>query len=375
VARIALPRVIIHLDMDAFYSSVEQRENPSLKGKPVIVGADPREGKARGVVMGCSYEAREFGVHSAMPISVAYRLCPNGVYLKPNFGLYEEASERIMRLLRTFSEKLEQISIDEAFLDITEKVTSFEAAAVLARAIKEQVHSKENLSCSIGIAPNKAIAKIASDSKKPDGLTIIPPEKVREFLDPLPVSRISGVGKKSSELLGQMGIVTIRQLATTHPSRLSDAFGKYGIRIWQVANGTDEEGVISSSAVKSISSEITFDEDIQDKGKIMAAFGEIVGDVHARLQSQRLLYRTVGIKVRLENFETFTRARTHTKYTNERSVIEDYVRELFREFESSPRKIRLVGVRVSGLRRLGPEQETILSWANAKKIGRSLTDV
>jgi len=368
-----LRRIIMHIDMDAFYSSVEQRENPSLKGKPVIVGADPKEGKSRGVVMGCSYDARAFGVHSAMPISVAYSLCPTGHYLRPNFTLYEHVSEEIMRILQEFSEKLEQVSIDEAFLDISEKAASFEAAATFAEEIKRQMAHRVNLPCSIGIAPNKAVAKIASDSAKPGGLTIVPPERVGEFLDPLPVSKISGVGKKSSELLARMGITTIRQLAAMHPSRLSDAFGKYGIRIWQIANGIDEEEVVTSKSIKSISSESTFDQDIQDRGKIMEAFDSIIGDVHARLQSQNMLFRTVGIKVRLENFETFTRAKTHTKYTNERSIIHGYVKQLFGEFEQPPRKIRLVGVRLSGLQSLGSQQETMLSWANPKRHD-SMTD-
>jgi len=350
--------------MDAFYSSVEQRENPTLIGKPVIVGADPKEGKGRGVVMGCSYEARKLGVHSALPISIAYRLCPNGVYLPPNFTRYEQASEQIIQLLRTFSEKLEQMSIDEAFLDITEKVSSFEEAAALADIIKREIREKAKLTCSIGIAPNKAIAKIASDFKKPNGLTSVPPQKIREFLDPLPVTKISGVGKKSSELLTQAGIVSIGQLASTHPSRLTEIFGKYGTRIWQIANGIDEEEVITSSAIKSISSETTFQEDVTDKTKVMQAFDSIIQDVHARVQSQRMLFRTIGIKVRLENFETFTRARTHTRYTNEKAIIEEYVKQLYREFENSPRKIRLVGVRVSSLISLDSEQESILRWAN-----------
>jgi len=369
----ALNRIIMHIDMDAFYSSVEQRENPSLRSKPVIVGADPKSRKGRGVVMGCSYEARAFGVRSAMSISVAYRLCPAGNYVKPNFALYERASEQVMQLLQNFSDKVEQMSIDEAFLDISGRVAGFEAAAVLAEEIKRQISNEVGLPCSVGIAPNKAIAKIASDSKKPNGLTLVPPETVREFLDPLPVSKISGVGKKSSVLLARMGITTIGQLAATHPSKLDDTFGKYGIRIWQVANGTDDEDVVVSRAMKSVSAESTFDEDVQDRGKIREAFDSMIADVYARLQSRNMIFRTVGIKVRLEDFETFTRAKTHTKHTNEISVIEDYVELLFREFENSPRKIRLVGVRISGLESLGAHQETLLSWANARG-GRSVTE-
>lgn len=299
-------RVILHIDMDAFYPSVEQRENPALIGKPVIVGADPKEGKGRGVVMSCSYEARKLGVRSALPISIAYRLCPNGVYVPPNFTRYEQASEEIIGLLRTFSDKVEQMSIDEAFVDITEKASSFEEATAMAETIKREIREKAKLTCSIGIAPNKAAAKIASDFKKPDGLTCVPPEKLREFLDPLPVTKISGVGKKSSELLTQAGIVSIGQLASTHPSRLTEIFGKYGTRIWQIANGIDEEEVVTSYAVKSISSESTFQEDELDRNKVMEVFDSIIQDVHARVQSQNVLFRTIGIKVRLEDFETFT---------------------------------------------------------------------
>jgi DNA polymerase IV (DinB-like DNA polymerase) len=358
-----LLRVIMHIDMDAFYSSVEQRENPSLRGKSVIVGADPKGGKGRGVVAGCSYEARKFGVHSAQPISIAYRLCPNGVYLRPNFTLYEQVSEQIMELLRRFSEKLEPMSIDEAFMDVSDKLANFEEAAGLATKIKQEVKEKAQLTCSVGAAPNKSVAKIASDFKKPDGLTIVPAGKVQEFLAPLPVGKISGIGKKSSEVLGARGIKTIGDLAATHPSKLTEAFGKYGTRLWQVANGIDDEEVITSYSIKSISSETTFEEDVTDRGKVREAFASLIQDVHARVQSQKVLFRTVGIKVRLEDFTTFTRAKTHPRYSDDKAVMQECVKELFSEFEKSPAKIRLVGVRVANFRRMDAEQETLLSWA------------
>ena len=353
----------MHIDMDAFYSSVEQRENPSLEGKPVIVGADPKGGKGRGVVAGCSYEARKFGVHSAQPISLAYRLCPNGVYLRPNFTLYEQASEQVMSLLRQFSERLEQISIDEAFMDVTGKVPGFDEAAALATKIKQEIKEKTQLTCSVGVAPNKSVAKIASDFKKPDGLTIVPPERLREFLAPLPVGKISGIGKKSSEVLKKMGINSIGELAATHPSKLIDVFSKYGTRLWQVANGIDEDEVVTSYPIKSISSETTFEEDVSDKEKIMKAFASLIDDVHSRVLSQKMLFRTVGIKVRLEDFTTFTRARTHSRYTNDKTVMDEYVKRLFAEFETSQKKIRLVGVRVANMRQMDAGQDTILSWA------------
>jgi DNA polymerase IV (DinB-like DNA polymerase) len=358
-----LLRIIIHVDMDAFYSSVEQRENPALRRRAVIVGADPKGGSGRGVVMGCSYEARRLGVHSAQPISQAYRLCPEGAYLPPNFALYEQASEQAMSVLRQFSQRLEQPSIDEAFLDVTGCVFSFDEALDLATRMKLEMKKKTELTCSIGIAPNKSVAKIASDFRKPDGLTNVPPEKMREFLAPLSVGKISGVGKKSSVILNNMGINTIGQLASTHPSRLTEVFGKYGVRVWQIANGIDGEEVVTSVPIKSISSETTFDEDSSDRARITEAFNFLIRDVHSRVQTQKMLFRTVGIKVRLEDFTTFTRARTHTRYTNERLVMEEYVKQLFREFEGSPRKIRLLGVRVSNLKGLGSGQETILDWA------------
>lgn len=208
-----------------------------MRGMPVIVGADPKGGKGRGVVTGCSYEARKFGVHSAQPISIAYRLCPNGVYLRPNFTLYEQVSEQVMQLLKQFTEKLEPMSIDEAFMDVSEKVTTFEEAAALARRIKDEVKGKAQLTCSVGVAPNKSIAKIASDFKKPYGLTIVLPEKVHEFLSPLPAGKISGVGKKSTEVLEGMGIKTIGDLAATYPGKLIEVFGKYGTHLgkWPTA--------------------------------------------------------------------------------------------------------------------------------------------
>lgn len=248
---------------------------------------------------------------------------------------------------------------------MTGKVASFEEAEALAVKIKQDVKEKTQLTCSIGIAPNKSAAKIASDFKKPDGLTVVPPDKVRDFLSPLPVNKISGIGKKSTELLKQMGINTIGGLASTHPTRLVDEFGKYGTRLWQVANGIDEEEVVTSYSIKSISSETTFEEDVADTNKVMEALISLIKDVHTRTISQNMLFRTVGIKVRHEDFSTFTRAKTHPRYTNDRAVMEDYVKILFSEFESSREKFRLVGVRVSNLRKADTGQETILSWADS----------
>ena len=360
-----MPRIILHVDMDAFYASAERRQNPALAGLPIIVGADPKSGKGRGVVAGCSYEARKFGVHSAQPISRAYRLCPQGVYLRPNFPLYEETSARMMDILRSFSEKLEPMSLDEAFLDLSDRTADFDEAAQIAKRIKEEIKAREGLTCSVGVAPNKSIAKIASDYKKPDGLTAVTPDQAQSFLRPLPVSRISGVGKKTTELLEKVGIKTIGDLASYPAGRIVELFGKWGIWMWQIANGIDESPVVSSYDIKSISTETTFEQDIEDRNIVIETLDRQAREVHARAVQEGFLWRTVGLKLRFEDFTTFTRAKSRNDYTNRLDVVQSSVRFLFSEFEKDPRKVRLVGVRLSNLRRTDLSQETLLAWSKS----------
>jgi len=361
-----VPRIILHVDMDAFYASAERRRNPELTGLAIIVGADPKGGKGRGVVAGCSYEARKFGVHSAQPISRAYRLCPQAVYLRPNFALYEEVSARIMDILRGFSEKLEPMGLDEAFLDLSEKVEGFEQAAEVAKKIKDEIKTREGLTCSIGVAPNKAIAKVASDHRKPDGLTVVTPDEASSFLRPLPVSRISGVGKKTAEILEKVGVKTIGDLARFPAGRIVELFGKWGIRLWEIANGIDESPVITSYDIKSISNETTFEEDVADRSIVIETLDKLALDVHSRATQDGFLWRTVGIKLRFEDFSTFTRAKSRNDYTQSLDVVRNSVRSLFSEFEKDPRKIRLVGVRLSNLRRTDLSQETLLAWSKSQ---------
>lgn len=354
--------------MDAFYASVEKRENPALRELPVIVGADPKGGKGRGVVAGCSYEARRCGVHSAQPISMAYRLCPHGVYLRPNFDLYERVSSRIMQLLRQFSEKFEQVGIDEAYLDVSERAVTYGEAEKLAVKIKEEIRLREGLTCSIGVAPNKSIAKIASDHQKPDGLTVVEPDRVPDFLGPLPVSKISGVGEKTQKALEKLGIRTIGELAKAAPAKLSQWFGKYGVRLWEIANGTDASEVRPSYTMKSISSERTFEEDVRDRSLVLEELEKLVEEVYSRAVQENYLFRTVGIKVRFEDFSTFTRSRSHIEYTNRKDLVLECVRSLFKEFENDRRRVRLVGVRISNLRRQDELQESLLTWAEAGQV-------
>jgi len=361
-----VPRIILHVDMDAFYASAERRRNPELTGLPIIVGADPKSGKGRGVVAGCSYEARKFGVHSAQPISRAYRLCPQAVYLRPNFALYEEVSARIMDILRGFSEKLEPMGLDEAFLDLSGKVEDFDQAAKVAKNIKDEIKAQEGLTCSIGVAPNKAIAKIASDYRKPDGLTVVTPGEASSFLRPLPVSRISGVGNKTAEILEKVGVKTIGGLASFPAGRIVELFGKWGIRLWEIANGIDESPVVTSYDIKSISNETTFEEDVADRSIVIEMMDKLARDVHSRATQDGFLWRTVGIKLRFEDFSTFTRAKSRNDYTQSLEVVRNSVRSLFGEFEKDPRKIRLVGVRLSNLRRTDLSQETLLAWSKSQ---------
>ena len=343
-------RIILHCDLDAFYPSCEIKRNPSLAGKPLIVGADPKGGHGRGVVMSCSYEARKLGVRSGMPISQAYKLCPQATYVPPDFELYGESSDRAMEVLRRFADKFEQTSIDEAYMDVGDRCQTYDEAVELARNVKSDLKSTESLTVSIGIAPNKSVAKIASDMKKPDGLTTVKPDDVKAFLDPLPVGKISGVGKKTTELLGKHGIQTIGQLSKIPAKQLTDWFGKGGVWLWGIANGIEESPVEERGLRKSISVEQTFERDVQNKQIVLEALESLVKEVHERLLAEKLLFRTVSIKVRFEGFQTFTRDKTHTGYVDDVDVVREYVHLLFREFEKDRRRIRLVGAKLSDLR-------------------------
>ncbi len=358
-----MPRIVFHVDMDAFYASVETKYNPELKGKPVIIGADPKGGVGRGVVAACNYEARKLGVHSAMPISRAWRMAPTAVYLPPNWKLYGEDSDRVMLLLRGFADTFEQLGIDEAFLDVSKKVKDYERAEDFARRIKREVLEKERLTCSIGVAPSKSVAKIASDFQKPDGLTVVPPDRVKDFLAPLPVSKISGVGKKTEEVLLRFGIRTIGQLSVVPGKELVRIFGKNGIWLWAIANGLEETPVEERPPVKSISMEQTFEKDLADVKLVQEALLELSQEVYERAITEDVLFLTVGIKVRYKGFVTFTREKSFQDYTQEKRLIVETVRALFKEFESSGKEFRLVGVRLSNLKKVETKQASLYEWA------------
>jgi DNA polymerase IV (DinB-like DNA polymerase) len=356
------PRIIFHIDMDSFYASVEIQRNPSLKGKPVIVGADPKAGTGRGVVSTCSYEARRYGVRSGMPISKAYKLCPNGVYLPVNISLYEKASERIEQILKRYADKVERVGIDEAFIDVTEKVKEYGSAKELALKVKDAIYIQEGLTCSIGVAPNKSVAKIASDFKKPNGLTVVEPNHVGEFLDPLPVTKIIGVGKKTYSVLMRFGLETIGQVARYPREDLAQVFGKFGIYLWEVANGIDYSEVQEVGEPKSFSQEHTYEKDTDDQSLVLKTLQLQAENLYRQLVEMQYQYRTVTLKIRFKDFETFIRSRSLPSHTYDKEAIMATVRILLREFENDPRKIRLVGLKVSDLRKLDQGVERIERW-------------
>ncbi len=355
-------RTIFHVDLDAFYVSVEARENPALRGLPVVVGADPEGGNGRGVVVACSYEARKSGLRSGMPISQAFRLCPKGTYMRPNWALYEKASEEVMSTLRGFADKFEQASIDEAFLDVSSKAPELESARALASSVKDAVKKRHGLTCSIGVAPNKSAAKIASDRNKPDGLTVVPWGGVRDFLAPLPVTVVPGVGRKTQEFLKEKGVETVGQLQQLQGRQLMSWFGKNGVWLWGVIQGEENTEVRQQEMPKSLSVERTFREDVADFREVRREARDAASELMRRVRSSRLAYRVGGIKIRFQGFETHTREKTLVSHTQSEDALLETVDSLLDEFEEEGRPVRLVGVRVADLMKATSQPKRLDEW-------------
>lgn len=338
------------MDLNAFYPSVEAVRNPDYRDKPLIVGADPKGGKGRGVVVSCSYEARTFGVRSGMPISRAFSLCPDAIYIRPDFPLYGRVSKRIMNLLRNYADKFEQVSIDEAFLDVTDRTGGdYGSARDLAVRIKTDLEINEGLFCSIGIAPNKSGAKIASEFQKPDGLTVVRKEEFGNFLSPLPVSAISGVGKKTEEFLNTISVRTIGDLQKIPGQQLVKYFGKTGVWLWGVANGL-ERIEVKERPMRSLSAEHTFDQDVSERSEVLLKLEEIGRKLHSRVLASNVEYRVVGIKIRFTHFQTHTRENTLPLFTDDLDTMLREARNLLKEFEYDHRKVRLIGIFVADFR-------------------------
>lgn len=342
-------RYIVHVDMDAFFASVEQRDNPSYRGKPVIVGADPKEGKGRGVVAACSYEARTFGIHSALPISMAYKRCPNAVFLTPDMSRYAEASHKVFDILEKFTPHIEPVSVDEAFMDITGSCHLFGGALETCKKIKERIKKELSLTASIGMAPNKMTAKIASDIDKPDGLVIVKKGDLLSFLHPLPAGKLWGVGEKTLLELQKIGVNTIGDLATCGEEKLTSIFGVNGLHIWELANGIDPRDVEPADEAKSISNEHTFEKDTSDESEILDVLMYLSEKVSRRLRQDGATGRTITLKIRSGQFKTYTRALTTGSATNFVEDIYSGVVKKLDEFDLEKMKVRLLGVKVSNL--------------------------
>ncbi|HVX10290.1 MAG TPA: DNA polymerase IV [Pirellulales bacterium] len=345
-------RMILHVDMDAFYASVEEREQPELVGKPLIVGGTP---EGRGVVAAANYEVRKYGVHSAMPTATALRLCPHAIVVRPRMAFYTAISEQIREIFDQYTPLVEPLSLDEAFLDATGSEQLFGSSVDIGREIKRTIRQRLRLTASVGVAPNKFLAKIASDLKKPDGLVMVDGERVHEFLDPLPVGRLWGVGRVTGQVFDELGIKTIGEVRRTPRELLRKHFGQTGDHLWQLAHGIDERRVVPDRDAKSISHETTFASDVDDMETLRAWAAELTEQVGWRLRRHRLRGRTVQIKVRYADFHTITRAETLAAPTDVTEVIwQTAARLLVDRLPTRRLLIRLLGIGVSHFE--NPEQ-------------------
>jgi DNA polymerase-4 len=333
--------------MDAFYASVEQREHPELRGLPVLVGGTGN----RGVVAAASYEARRFGIRSAMPTAEARRLCPEAVFLRPRFALYKESSRKIFTVFREFTDDVEGLSLDEAFLDLGVCRDQFDSVRALAVRIKDRIREETGLSASVGVGPNKLVAKIASDLDKPDGLCVLFGDDVRAALDPLPARAIGGVGPRTAERLAQIGVLTVKDLRQARDRDLDRVFGRYAQRMRNKARGIDDRPVSGYRADQSISAEETFDSDLADAVEVRNMLSGLTARVAARAHSRDLVGSVVTIKIRRADFRTFTRQRRISPPLSDAPTLERIASGLLSRWfeENTGARIRLLGVGISGL--------------------------
>lgn len=338
-------RMIMHLDMDAFFASVEQRDHPEYQGRPLVVGALPGR---RGVVATCSYEARRFGIRSAMPISEAYRRCPNAIFVRPDMRRYRHASRLVMAALGEISPLVEQVSVDEAYLDISGLERLFGSPEAIARLTKRKVFEAVGLSCSVGIGVNRLIAKLASDYRKPDGVTIVSPEQTQAFLDPLPVACLRGVGKQTLKMVKRLGIASVAQLRGYSLERLQAHFGeRVGQHLYQQARGIAADQLVTHSRRQSISKETTFNEDVGDQQLLKNCLRRLASEVGYGARREGFRGRVVTFKVRLAGFETHTRQRKLKAAVNTDVQIFRTAWSLYEESGFMHRPVRLIGLGIT----------------------------
>ena len=337
-------RSILHIDMDAFYASIEQRDNSSYRGKPVVVGADPRGGKGRGVVSAASYEARVFGIRSAMPIRQAYRRCPSAIFLPVRMERYVNVSARIFEIFSRYTNLVEPLSLDEAFLDVTGSYALFGSAETIGRRIQKKIFREEQLWASVGVAPNKFLAKVASDRDKPKGFVVVSHEKIGEFLNELPLSCLWGVGAKTEQDLAKMGWRTIGDIAKQSSNTLRSRFGKRGLHVWQLANGWDDRPVISNAPKKSIGAEATFSQDTDDEARIRHTLLRLSEKVANRLFAEHVGARGITLKFRNADFSTVTRTCLLLKPIYDANTICLHAQALLDQLRPFEQKVRLLGL-------------------------------
>ncbi len=358
--------IILHVDLDCFYASVEKRDNPAFAGKPLVVGADPRGGSGRGVVLTASYEARKFGIKSGMPISRAFRACPTATYIRPDFPRYVEASRRVMAILKPVSPSFQSGGLDEAYIDVTERCPSFEAAFTLAEAIKNDVRETVGITCSVGIGPTKSLAKIATDIRKPDGITTITPDTIEQVTGHLDIDAIPGIGKKTRQYYVDKGLQTLGDLYRMALPDLAFLFGTRTAKwLHNTIHGVEISIVHEHRGRKSISKERTFSEDVSDYATITAKLRELNKRLHDTVREKGISYRTVTLKIRFEGFETYVRSMSAARAIQDEARAFTMVSAMLEPFKQGTKKVRLVGIKLSNLEgKSRTQQRTINDFMN-----------
>lgn len=344
-------RLIALVDMDYFFAACEELRRPEIKGKPVVVGADPKGGNGRGVVSTCNYPARKFGIRSGMPISMAYRLNKNAIFLPVDWEYYEKLSKQVMAVAKEYADKFEQVSVDEAYLDLSKRANSYEEALTIADRLKEDIKSQTGLPCSIGVGTNKLISKMACEAAKPGGVKVIKEEDAKAFLSKKPIGDLYGVGRKMKDKLEGLGYKTIGDLAKANLASLVGRFGVYGAELYNYANGRDDSEVEENYEIKSIGRERTFEKDTTDRAEIVKMIKNISAEVAAEVKKSGFAYKTVTIKIRYENFEEHLKSKSLSHLSDDQNEMSTNAIILFDMCAEKDAKIRKIGVRASNLRK------------------------
>ena len=363
-----MTRKIIHIDMDAFYASVEQRDNPELRGKAIAVGGSP---SGRGVIATASYEARKYGIKSAMSSAVALRLFPKLIFVKPRFEAYKEASTIIQEIFYEYSDLVEPLSLDEAYIDVTENKMENPSATLIAKEIREKIFERTDLTASAGISYNKFLAKVASDMNKPNGMTLITPEMAEDFLEALPVGKFHGVGRVTKEKMNLLGIEKGSDLKKWHEADLIKHFGKAGSHYYHIVRGIDERSVHNDHVRKSFGAERTFSTDYNDWTLLKTELEGIANKLSERMENKSVKGKTISLKLRYDNFETITRALTLSYYTSSKEVLLEQALQLMEQTQAGDRKVRLLGISVSNLDSEKKEETGIQLKFDFMKTGSS----